>query len=130
MRPCAADGLRRVDAVHVYVTERPARGCRRRRTPLAGHVADHAGQRGASRDARSSGQHSLIATAYDPGAAVVVVATVDASISFPVHGFPFAGNGTNLPSFTWTNQPQLVGAALPNVAALMSIGWHERPAPS
>ena len=25
MRPCAADGLRRVDAVHVYVTERPAR---------------------------------------------------------------------------------------------------------
>jgi len=25
MRPCAADSLRRVDAVHVYVTERPAR---------------------------------------------------------------------------------------------------------
>jgi hypothetical protein len=25
MRPCAADGLRRVDAVHVYVSERPAR---------------------------------------------------------------------------------------------------------
>ena len=69
-------------------------------------------------------------TAYDPGAAVVVVATVDDSMSFPVHGFPFAGYGTNLPSFTWTNHPQFVGAALPKVAALMSIGWHDRPAPS
>ena len=80
--------------------------------------------------ARCSGWIVWYVTAYDPGAAVVVVATVDDSMSFPVHGFPFAGYGTNLPSFTWTNQPQFVGAALPKVAALMSIGWHDRPAPS
>ena len=105
MRPSAADGLRRVDAVHVYVTERPravAVGVAHRLpVTLPITLADAA----RTRDARSSGQHPLIATAYDPGAAVVVVATVDASISFPVDGFPFAGNGTNLPSFTWTNQP-------------------------
>ena len=65
---------------------------------------------------------------YEFGAAVVVVAWVEAAMSVPFHGLPLAGNGTNLPFLICMNHPQLFGCALPNYAALISTGLHARPA--
>src|SRR5436305_13879320 len=64
------------------------------------------------------------------GSAAPCQAYVDASMSVPFHGvfadLPLGGRVTNLPSLTCMNQPQSVGCALPNDAALMSTGAHAR----